>query len=241
MTRRGVGAALMMAGILLGSCAAFADEQVSRLTVSGKAELTVPADQVQLVVTVRTTGKKVEEALEENSRRMRQVQESLLKSGLEEDEFRTDRFRIRPQWSLRPNSAPSDWQPQITGYTVRNSVKIKTQKIKLVGDVIESTIEAGANEVDSIRFALADPRSHRADAISEAVGIAQADARALAEASSVELVRLLELNLDNAAVAVPRPTVMAEARMASPDRAPPISPGDVPVRAQVTLSYEVAN
>ncbi len=240
MTRL-IGTILSVVALVLLAGSALAGENLSRLTVRGEAELMIPADQVQMAVGVTTSAQAVEEALEENSRRMRRVREALQEEGLAEDEMRTGQFRIQPQWSRRPKKASSDWQPKITGYTVRNSLQVETQKLKLIGDLIEEAIAAGANEVNSIRFGLADPRRHRAAAIAKAVAAAQADASALALAASVDLVRLIDINLDNAAVVVPgpRPAVMAQTRLAKAEMAPPISPGDVPVRARVTLAYEV--
>src|SRR5690606_27441056 len=115
-----------------------------------------------------------------NSKKMDGIIGALKKIGLKNDEYQTSRFDIQPQWSPRPKQAPTDWRPRVVGYTVSNQLTIRTGQLELVGQLIEGAVAAGANEVGSIYFDLADPRRHRALAIETAAGNARADAQVLA-------------------------------------------------------------
>lgn len=172
-------------------------DEVPQLAVRGEALLSVPADQMQMDMGVVTSADTAEEALELNTQKMKRVEKALLKTGLVKDEYRTGRFQIQPKWIPRPRQAPKDWQPRIAGYSVTNSLQIKTRKLKLAGKLIEAGIEAGANQMNSIVFNLADPRKFRFRAIEKATANAKTDAAFLAGAAGVNLAGILLLKLEN--------------------------------------------
>ncbi len=218
-----------------------AEAVVPVLTVRGAAQLQKPADQLRISVGVVTESDEAPTALRENTRQMNDVIDALKKTGLTDKEYQTSRFQIQPVYSRRPRQAPVDWKARIIGYRVSNSLNVKTKKLYLAGELIQAANEAGANSIDSISFGLADPRTHRSEAIRAATAYALADAGTLAEAAGLRLVRVLSITLDQAAAPGPIPIQRMSAGMAMAEAAPPpISPGDVTVRASVTVVYEIA-
>ena len=214
-------------------------EDTPKLSVRGEAELEKPADQLRLTVGVRTENKEAAAALDANSATMRKVVQAVERIGLSEDEYETGRFSIRPTYSRRPRQAEPDWRPQIVGYEIVNSIVIKTKQMDLAGKLIGAANKAGANSIDSIGFELSDPRSYRAEAIQQATRHALSDAAALAEAASLRLVRVIAITLDHSPVRGPDMAFATGRAMAETPGAPPISPGDVTVRAAVTIVYEI--
>jgi uncharacterized protein YggE len=212
---------------------------ISTLTVRGQAEFFKPADQLRMRIGVVTESPEPTEALDRNSDRMQDVIKALHKAGLTEDEYETGRFSVRPLYERRPRNAGGDWQPRITGYEVSNSLLIKTKKLDSAGKLIEAANKAGANSIDSITFDLADARSHRAEAIARATRNARADARTLADAAGVRLLRVVSISLDDASHRPPVARMGRAVAMAEAGAAPPIAPGDVTVRAGVTIVYEI--
>ena len=214
-------------------------EEPSKLTVRGEAILKVKADQLRLNIGITTEDETAEAALDKNSAVMKDVIEALKKAGLSEDAYSTGRFQIQPRWSPRPRHAVQNWRPQIVGYTVTNRLNVKTTETKLAGRLISAATRAGANVIDSIFFDLADPGQYRGSAIRKATANAISDARVLADAASVRLVKIFALNLDNTATTPVR--MRAEMKMAPMafDSEPPISAGQVTVRASVTVVYQI--
>ena len=233
-----VGAALIATQLVNDN----GDEIVPSLTVRGDAQLEKPADELRIHVGVVTESDEAPTALRENSRQMKDVIDALKKTGLTDKEYQTSRFQIQPVYTRRPRQAPVDWKAKIIGYRVSNSLNIKTKQLDLAGELIQAANEAGANSIDSISFGLADPRTHRAEAIRAATANALTDARTLAEAASLRLVRVLSITLDQAAAPRPTPIQRMSAGMAMAEAGipPPIQPGDVTVRANVTVIYEIA-
>ena len=133
---------------------------------------------------------------------------------------------------------------EITGFRVTNQVVIKTKKMDMAGPFIGTAGEAGANSVNYVQFDIADPRKHRAEAITQAAHNARADAAVLAEASGVRLMRVLSITLDNAGWQPIRPQyemARAPTTAGAAVAAAPLQPGDVTIRAGVTIVYEIAS
>lgn len=214
---------------------------VPQLTVRGEAVLHVPADQMRLSMGVVTAAVTADAALAENTEKMNDVEKALAGLGLTKDEYRTGQFQVQPQWEPRPRQPVAEWKPRIVGYTVTNTLKITTRKIERAGEIIEAGVKAGANDVGTISFELASPRNSRDEAIKAATANARADALSLSEAASVRLVRILSAQLDEA---VARPLIVrmdsfSESALARAESAPGITPGDIAVRASVTLTYQI--
>ncbi len=216
-------------------------EDIPRLTVRGEAVLHKPADQLRVRVGVVTQEAEATASVKENSRRMADVVAAITKAGLDKTEYETGRFSIRPLYSRRPRQADAQWVRQIIGYEVNNTLALRTKKLALAGKLIEVANEAGANSVDNIRFDLADPRTHQAEAIDAATANARSDAAVLSRAAEVRLVRIISIQLGNSGYRPPLPTMArADGMAAAVAPPPPIQPGDVTVQASVTIVYEIA-
>ena len=231
--------------LLTAATPALADEnpkEPSTLQVRGEALLEVPADEVRLSIGISSSGKTADTVLEENSRALRRVEQALREAGLEAGEYSTGHFSLQPNWSPRPRTAEADWKPEIVGYTVLNSLQIRSRKLDKIGRWIEVAGKQGANDIGQVVFALADPRQHREKAIRQATANALADARTLAEAAGVKLERILQLQLDQPGQApVLRMAESARVRTLAADLAPPIvAPDDLQVRAGISLTWQIA-
>ncbi len=207
-----------------------------RLSVSAQATIFKPADQLQLSIGVITLNDTAEEALAENSDRMDAIITSLESAGLQQAEYKTGNFSIRPTYSPYPKNPPPNWKSTITGYEVSNSLSIQTQKLEIVGKLIDAASKAGANNIENIHFNLHDPRMHWDEAISQATTNAAHDARIIASAANVKLGRPLSISLENQQVVVPR--ALGFAKM-SAESVPPIEAGNIEISAAVNIVYEI--
>lgn len=216
-------------------------EDLSQLTVRGVAEFEVPADEARFSIGVVTESDSAGDALEANNERMDEVVEALARAGLDETEYETGRFDVRPQYSRRPRGADEDWRPRILGYEVANSLAVRTTRIDLVGELIAAANDAGANTVEMHGFGLSDPERYRERSIREATAAALRDAGAMADAADLRIVRVLRLRLENADVPDgPRFRGGIATARSMQDAAPTIDAGAVTVRAAVTVVHEIA-
>ncbi len=219
-----------------------AESEIPLLSVSGIAELKVPADQVEVDLSIVSEAKTATVALAESAKSTQLVVDALQALGLTKDEYRSGQFRIQPAWSARPKNPPVNWRAEIIGFTVTSPLHIKSKQKDLIGELINTVVEAGVNQVNSVRFSLSDPRYYRQKAISVAAENAIEDAQTLALSASVTLIEVHALTIDDAAVS-PIHVQRGQLSLRSFDRAEravvPFNPGDVTVTARVSLSYRI--
>ena len=240
-------ALLCILGTIAGTAKADSDkEPASTLSVNGTATLRVPADQLRISLGIEVTAGTVSEAHEQAVEAMDAVVKAMNKLGLKaEKEYTIERYDVSPQWTPppRPRNPEPNWKPAIVGYKITSQMRIRTARLDLAGKIISSGVDAGANDIGNVVFDLADPRTSRSEAIQDAAANALADAKVLAEAAGVKLVRIRSLSLDGAS-ATP---IYAKAEMAygmaprsaGAAAAPTMISGDVTVRANVSLVWEI--
>jgi len=211
-----------------------------KLVVSGSAILHKPADMVELSISVLTQADTVEAALSDNNVKMQQVVASLVKAGLEKGEYETGQFAIQPIYSPHPKNPSPDWKPAIIAYEVTNNLRVHTQKLEHAPTIIDIAGRSGANKISDITFGIKDPETYRGDAISQATKNALQDANALAEAANLQLVRVLDIKLEQPPQIFPKPgpNMMYMAKVES---APFIQSPDVDVNATVSITFEIAS
>ncbi len=206
------------------------------LVVTGSAQVDYPPDEMRMGVSVVTQADQPARAMEDNSRAAARIMEALQRKGLKKEEVTTGRFNVQPIYSVvRPGSGEV---PKIVAYRVENMVEVKTARIDLAGDLIQSSIEAGANRVESVVFGLADPRTRRAEVIAKAAKAARSDADAAAAAAGVTITGVRKIAVDSAGGPILPPPMMRNFGLeAAQSMPPPINPGEVTVTASVTIEY----
>ena len=123
------------------------------------------------------------------------------------------------------------------GYVARNTIEVRVDAIDRVGEFLEIAAGAGATALGGIRFDLKD----QAKLEREALRLAVLDARAKADAAAAGAGRIVDriLRVEEAGVEVPPMPVrmMRQAAQATvADAAPPISAGQLEIRARATVT-----
>ncbi|MEE2908312.1 MAG: SIMPL domain-containing protein [Planctomycetota bacterium] len=233
----------ILATLQVSLAAAQPSPLVPQLTITGNSEISVSADELQMRVGATATNESLDAARSDVDNKMQAIVQALGKLGLKSRrDFHTSRYDVDPQWSQRPRGRTDlqDWIPQLLGYKVQSSVQINTSKLQLAGQIIESAVAAGANDIGGARFTLASPRTSRDEAIKQAAQFAIDDARTLAEATETKLVRIIEMSINNTGYnPPPAPRSMAMARTTASGSTPVMTPGQVQVTASVTIVYEI--
>lgn len=131
---------------------------------------------------------------------------------------------------------PDPASTQRYGYTVERSLNVNLENPDGAGAVIDAAVAAGVTDVTGVTFALRDPEAARRSAQAAAVADAQAQARGLAGAAHVRLVRILEIAPASGAP-TPRGAPVLMRALAVPTT---IEAGDLTATATVTVRYEIA-
>ena len=226
-----------MIGILLLSpaLAAAQQPQSSQPVVVAVGEGLVQAvpDRAWVSITAESRASNPREAQRRNVEAMTPVQEKLRASGIPADAIKTIAYDLQQEWDFVNNRRVP------RGYVARNTIEVRVDAIDRVGEVLEIAVGSGATAVGHIRFDLKD----RARLEREALRLAVADARAKAEAAAAgagqSIARVVRIEEQGAIVRPPMPFLAREAAVQGGDAAPPISAGQMELRAQVTLTAEL--
>ena len=237
--------AILSASILLAAAPSIARqpappgppaEQPPVIVVSGTASLEVAPDQVEMNIAVISEGPQAQAAIGENNRKIARVIEAIHRKGIDPKDLTTGSFSVFPVYNQRAPRDTGEFNPKIVGYRVQNTLRLRTSKMDLAGDLIQLAVDSGANSVDSVRFTLRDPVEPRRRAIADAVRSAHADATAAAAAAGLTLSGVRRMDVGHSGGApVPMMARMAmESHMAD---AVPMNPGDLTITASVTVEY----
>jgi uncharacterized protein YggE len=227
---------IVMSGLLC--CTARAAQPDARpassIEVSAEAEVEVAADVALIDVGVVTRAPTATAAARENGERMQAVL-ARIRNAFGKAQLSTGMYALNPIYS-----APRDGtEPKVTGYSASNVIHVKTSELTRVGDLVDISIQAGANQVQRIAFTLSDQTGPRDTALRDAVLKARHEAEIIAAALGVKITGFHSVVVQDSGVVRP---LMREAMMARVDAAAatPVEPGSVPVRARVVLTVEIA-
>lgn len=229
----------------------------SVLTVSGQGDATSKPDVAIFTAGVQTQGKTAAEALSENSRKMEQVIASLKRSGIAERDIQTNNLSVSPVYadperdaimaarmSGQPYVPPpnNERMRRIIGYEVNNNVMVRQRDLKNFGKVIDTLVNAGANQVNGPNFQLEEQEPAMDKARVAAVQDARRRAQLYAQAAGLKIVRILSIS-EGGGYYRPQPMFRygEAAAMAPPPPPPaPIEPGELSINNSVTIMYELA-
>jgi uncharacterized protein len=225
--------------ILLAACCLTAAGQdraarVHSIRASGEATVRVKPDRAQISIGVVTQAPTAQAASAQNATQTSAVLAALKRSLSTNGEISTNGYSISPQYQY-DNGKP----PKITGYQANNTVLVTVNDLSLTGKVIDAANEAGANDITGISFSLRDDNAIRSQALAEASLKARSAAEAIAKALNVHITAVLEADTTEAPIVRPMNKGFAMMAAAAPRAPTPIEPGDIDVRASVTVTFEV--
>ena len=142
------------------------------ISVTGTATTSISPDLLTLQFGVDTEAKTAQDAITANSDAMNSIVAAVTSLGITKDEISTASFSIYPVYNDSvPDPKTGIHKTILTGYRSSNTLFVKTSKLTLAGNIIDSAVGAGANRVDSVSFSLspAKQQSVQDDLLSKAV------------------------------------------------------------------------
>lgn len=203
--------------------------RMSRLVVSGSGEARVAPDLAQIQLGVTTQADSASDAMQQNSDQQSSVIEALKNAGVAAKDIQTSGLRLHPRMDYPENSAPT-----INGYEASNMVTIRVTDVSKLGDVLDSIVEAGANQIQGISFERSEPGETDDEALRAAVADAQHKAGVMADASGMRLGPVL--SMQEAPVAAGPGPMMMRAEAAR-DASTPVEAGELSLSARVQIEY----
>jgi uncharacterized protein len=207
----------------------------STISVTGSATLHVKPDEVRINIGIVTQDSKANDAVAENASRLNGVLDALRQAIGPGADIKTIGYELTPDYRYDSGNR----QPEITGYTATNTVRVTLDDLGKMGAVIDAATRSGANRIEDIQFTLRDPQETQTKALHQAAVDAKAQAVALAAALGLKISRVLTVRETGGYPLPIRPIPMGFARMQATARATPIEAETLDVKSRVSLTVQV--
>jgi uncharacterized protein YggE len=202
------------------------------LHLSAFGEVKAAPDRAAISVGVQSLAPTAAEAMAQNRARMVKVMATLIKQGLAARDIQTSSIDLNAQYSYNQNEPP-----KLTGYQASNTVTIMVNDLPRLGPVLDTVVEAGVNQVNSISFGLKNAQGLEDAARLAAFKALKAKADLYASATGYRSLRLVNLS-EGGGSPEPRPmALIAMAKMSADGGSTPLSGGELIVRIDVTGDY----
>ena len=213
------------------------NNQQNTISATGKGTVEVFPDEAVVYLVVDTLKSTAEESKDENARISSDVLDSLRILGIAEQDIETLNYNIYPEY---------DWgegKQTLKGYRTSNTLKVSTTDFALLGQIIDSGINAGVTQLQNIQFELSDEKE--AETKKLALEKASKDAREKAEATAkglgVSLGKIVTVSTSDYSY---QPYLFSRGgdimlAAESVKAAPEINPQELENQAIVTVTFEI--
>lgn len=207
---------------------------IRSMNVTGTGQVFLKPDIAYIYIGVHTEGISVAEVVAQNTTATQKVTDALLEFGVAKEDIRTTNFSIWPQTKYDEMGQPTG----TSTYTVDNTVYVTVRDLAKLGELLDTTIQAGANSINSIQFDVADKTQALTDARKAAVENAQKLALELAGVSGVKLGEIQSVNFYDS-LPMPYMDAYGKGGGGAMEAAVPVQPGQLTLTVTVNLTYEL--
>ncbi|MEK4701735.1 SIMPL domain-containing protein [Solibacillus sp. FSL R7-0668] len=202
---------------------------VSReIIVTGNGAIDAQPDYAQVLIEVRTEGKDVSQAQQENAIIMNRVIGSLVALNIPREAIQTTVYTISPNYDY------IEGRQVFRGFEVQNAITVQIADISRAGTVIDTAIQNGANHVSSIQFKIEDSDAYYQRALQMALINAIEKAKTMAETMRIALdpipIEMIEESQHNAPIPY-------SAQLSNREMMTPIAQGTMAIQASVRVTF----
>jgi uncharacterized protein YggE len=204
------------------------------LSVSGTGTVSVKPDIADVTVGVTVQRDTAGDAAADSANVMDAVVTAIKGLGIAEEDIQTTSLSLSPVYDY-------DRTPyRLVGYTANNMVTVTVRDITRTGAVIDAATGAGATDVNSITFRVADQAAAETAAREAAVKAARAKADTIATAAGTEITGIISISETSSPVPYPVFYGESAAGAARDVAAPtPVLTGTVDVEVDVAIVYSI--
>ena len=205
------------------------------IQVTGSGEAHVAPDVASLNLAIETHAPTAQQSAGQNAALAQKVVDALTTKLQGKGKVWTGGYSLYPEYNEpRPNE-----KAVVTGYRAENSITVETGEIGMLGGLIDTAIDAGANRINFLNFTLRDESQARSQAIALAAKDAQAQAESLAKSLGVKLGPVVKATTEAENRPMPMMRMGAMAMSASMGAPTPVQPNEVTVPATVSITYQI--
>jgi uncharacterized protein YggE len=212
------------------------------ILVTGSAEISAAPDQAIARFGMTAQNSRASVAQNKVNEVIQKTIDAIQKAGVKRQSIHTASISLTPIYSDKLLSSGGS---KVSGFRADNTIEVTIDDLKLIGEVIDAAINAGANEVHGVYFRLQDDRAQRHNALAQASQEAKAKAETIAKALGVPLGNAIEASESGAifpmTIESAGPAFMGFARKSIPASTAPTSvePGQIRIEATITVRYQI--
>jgi uncharacterized protein len=229
--------ALVVAAAALGAATAAQAQSdvplvnaVPSMTVLGEAKRDVAPDVALVRVGVVTDRATAAQAAQDNAQAASVVVAAARAAGVESQDIQTTDLGLAAVADQKDAS-------KIRTYRATNTITVRVRDLAKVGPLVAQLTNKGANSLDGVDLAVADPQPILDDLDARATQDARHHAEIYAKAAGVKLGRILRITPLTTA---PAPMMRAfKTQMAEAQPAPPVQGGTEQLQARVEVTWEL--
>jgi uncharacterized protein len=223
---------VLILALVLSACGTAA-AQPRTLNVSGNGTIYLTPDIANIYIGVHTEDPVIATAVNNNNTQTQALVDALKNAGVAAKDIQTSNFSVYNTQSSDKLSG----QPTGSSYAVDNTVCITVRDLSKLGSLLNTAVAAGANNINSITFDVADKTAAMAQARQKAMANASSLAAELAQTAGVKLGEIQNVSYsDNS----PMPYYgMGGGGAAAPNAAVPIQPGQTQISVTVSVTYTI--
>ena len=206
------------------------------INVVGKGEIQVKPDIAYLSIGVNSTAETAASAQKANAAKIQKVS-NLLKNTwkISADDIQTSQFYLQPNYTYSEKEGQ-----KVKGYTAHHTLTITYREMDKIGELLDAASQAGANNIENVRFTVEHPENFEAQVIEKAVANADVKAAAIAKAVKRQLGAVLSVTQGDGNVPVLYATESSTAKdMAMSAAGTEIETGQVKVSTTLNITYEM--
>lgn len=203
------------------------------VSVSATGHASAEPDQAVISTGVIAEGETARAALTANSALMAKLIDGLKATGIAAKDIKTTSFNVSPRYQNYKDGRPAT----ISGYQVHNQVRVLVRALDKLGQVMDTAVTLGANQMGGIEFQVSNAETLKDEARRQAIANALRRAKLFTASAGAEVGEVLSIAEEMASPPV-RPVVMGRAAMAAD--LVPIEHGsqDLEVRVNVTWALK---
>lgn len=194
------------------------------MTLTGQGQVTAVPNIAVIRLGVQTTGENLVDMQAENAQITQSIIQTLQRMGI--SDIKTFQYSIDKVYDYE-NGRQVD-----RGYSVRNILEIRTTNLDMAGNIIDTSVNLGANVVDLISFDVANRDYYYQQALNMAIMNAMQKAKSISMNLGIPADPVPVRITENSAAPI-QPYYRQELAAATP-----IMPGNIKIEAFVTVDFE---
>jgi uncharacterized protein YggE len=152
------------------------------ISVNGNAQVILAPDIAYVSIGVHSEAETAKAAVAANNELTQQVVDAIKGQGVDEKDIQTTNFSVYQQQKVGPNG-----EQQGVYFAADNTVYVTIHDLTKIGDILDASVAAGANNIYGITFDVKDKDAAMASGRDQAMADAKAQAEQLASAAGATL------------------------------------------------------